>query len=310
MIFRRKNRRSDDLMHWLNYHHLMYFWTVARTGSVTAAAEELHLSRPAVTEQIRSLERSLGNKLFQQAGRRLVLTDFGQRVLIYADEIFTTGQELQRVVRGGHGETQRLVVGVPDELPKLVVFRLLQPAFNLKERPRLVCREGKRDDLLADLALHRLDLLVSDAPIEASMNVRAYNHRLGECGISFFSRPADTSRLRRGFPGSLNGQPALLPSASTTTRRLLDRWFEECCVQPQIMAEFDDSALMKVFGQAGMGVFPAPTIIEDEVIRQYRVKVIGRLESVREQFFAISVERRLKHPAVVAITAAARHDLF
>jgi LysR family transcriptional activator of nhaA len=297
-------------MNWLNYHHLLYFWTVARTGSVTAAAAELHLSRPAVTEQIRSLERSLDNKLFQQAGRRLVLTDFGQRVLIYANEIFTTGQELQRVVRGGHGEMQRLVVGVPDELPKLVVFRLLQPAFNMQERLRVVCREGKRDDLLADLALHRLDLLVSDSPIEASMNVRAYNHRLGECGISFFSRPAEAKRLCEGFPDSLNGQPTLLPSASTTTRRLLDRWFDDRRVQPQIIAEFDDSALMKVFGQAGMGVFPAPTIIEDEVVRQYRVKVIGRLESVREQFFAISIERKLKHPAVVAITDAARHDLF
>jgi len=297
-------------MQWLNYHHLLYFWTVARTGSVTAAAAELHLTRPTVTEQIRTLERSLGNRLFQQAGRRLVLTDFGQRVLSYADEIFTAGQELQRVVGGGGGESQRLVVGVPDELPKLVVFRLLQPAFTLSDRPKVVCREGKRDDLLADLALHRIDLLLSDCPIDASVHVRAYNHRLGECGVSFFACSADARRLRKNFPHSLNGQPALLPSPSTTTRHLLDRWFEERGIQPHIAAEFDDSALMKVFGQAGIGAFPAPTIIEDEIVRQYRVKPIGRLDSVREQYYAISVERKLKHKGIVAITAAARHALF
>ena len=297
-------------MQWLNYHHLFYFWTVAHEGSVTAAAEKLQLSRPTVTGQLRSLERSLGNKLFRQSGRRLSLTEFGLTVLAYADDIFATGQELQRTVRGVTGEAQRLIVGVPDEMPKLIVFRLLQPAFKLPERPRIVCREGKRDDLLADLAVHRLDLVLADAPLDASSSVKAFNHKLGECGVTFFARPDSAKKLKRNFPASLSGHPMLLPTPTTTMRRLIDRWLDEHQIHPLIAAEFEDSALMKVFGQAGVGAFPAPSVIEREVIKQYDVKPVGRVESLRERFFAISVERKLKHPAIVAITAAAREDLF
>jgi len=289
---------------------LLYFWTIVREGSVTAAAAKLHLSRPTVTGQLRSLERSLGNPLFKQSGRRLVLTAFGETVLNYAEDIFSTGEELLRVVRGGPSDVQRFVIGVPDEMPKLIVFRLLQPAFNLPERPRLVCREGKRDDLLAELAVHRLDLVLSDAPLDASTNVKAFNHKLGECGVSFFAVAGVAKKLKRNFPTSLNGQEMLMPASTTTLRRLIDRWFEGRGIEPRITAEFEDSALLKVFGQAGGGVFPAPTVIEREVVQQYDVRVIGRVESLRERYFAISVERKIKHPAVVAITTAAREDMF
>jgi LysR family transcriptional activator of nhaA len=297
-------------MQWLNYHHLYYFWSVAHEGSVTAAADKLQLSRPTVTSQLRTLETSLGNKLFRQTGRRLTLTEFGSTVLAYADDIFATGQELQRTVRGVQGDSQRLIIGVPDEMPKLIVFRLLQPAFNLPERPRIVCREGKRDDLLADLAVHRLDLVLSDAPLDASSSVKAFNHKLGECGVTFFARPDRAKKLKRNFPLSLTGQPMLLPTPSTTMRRLIDRWLDEREIHPLITAEFEDSALMKVFGQAGGGVFPSPSVIDSEVKRQYGVQAIGCVESLRERFFAISVERKLKHPAILAITTAARDKLF
>jgi len=297
-------------MQWLNYHHLYYFWTIAHEGSVTAAADKLQLSRPTVTGQLRSLERALGNKLFRQSGRRLALTEFGLKVLSYADDIFATGQELQQALRGVQGDSQRLIVGVPDEMPKLIVFRLLQPAFNLPERPRIICREGKRDDLLAELAVHRLDLVLSDAPLDSSSSVKAFNHKLGECGVTFFARADSAKKLKRNFPTSLNGQPMLLPTQSTTMRRLIDRWFDEREIQPLITAEFEDSALMKVFGQSGGGSFPAPSVIEREVIRQYGVQPVGRVESLRERFFAISVERKLRHPAIVAITASAREGLF
>jgi LysR family transcriptional activator of nhaA len=297
-------------VHWLNYHHLLYFWTVAREGSVSAAAERLHLSRATISGQIRQLERALGNRLFNQVGRRLVLTEFGATVLHHADEIFAAGDELQRAVRGATGEARRLVVGVPDVLPKLVVFRLLEPAFELPEPPRVVCREGKLDDLLGDLALHRLDLILSDSPLDASVSIRGFNHKLGECGVTFFAHPPLAKKLRREFPNSLNGAAILLPAERTTLRRLLDRWFEDTRIAPTIVAEFEDSALLKVFGQAGRGAFPAPTIIEEQIIRQYNVEEIGRVESVRERFFAISVERKLKHPAILAILRAARAEIF
>lgn len=297
-------------MQWLNYHHLLYFWTAARAGSISEAAKELHLSRPTVTGQIRRLESSIGGKLFAKSGKRIVLTTLGALVLRYANDIFATGEELQRALRGGPGETPRLVVGVPDGMPKLVVFRLLEPAFALAEPPRIVCHEGKRDDLLADLALHRLDLVLSDFPLETALSIRAYNHKLGECGVSFFANSKVGPRLRAGFPTSLNGTPMLLPTANSALRRGLDRWFEDLGVVPLIVGEFDDSALLKVFGQAGHGVFPAPAVIEAQVASQYAAAVIGRAPGLRERYFAISGERRIKHPAVLAITSAARTKIF
>lgn len=298
-------------MDWLNYHHLLYFWTVVREGSIAQAAAKLHLARPTVSGQLRQLENALGDRLFEQQGRRLVLTAFGEFVYRYADEIFTTGEELQQAIRGQLSTpAARFVVGIPDVLPKLIAFRLLRPALNLEEPVHLICNEGKLDELLADLAVHRLDLVLADAPVSPTINVKAFNHPLGECTVSVFGSPSLTRKYRHGFPGSLDGAPMLVPTENTSQRRALEQWFDSSDVHPQVIAEFEDSALLKVFGQEGFGLFPVPTAIENEVRRQYRVSLVGRLDDVYEQFFAISVERRLRHPAVRAISEAARDQLF
>lgn len=298
-------------MEWLNYHHLLYFWLTAREGTVAAAAELLHLTRSTVTGQIRELERSFGHALFQKEGRYLSLTEFGRMVYSYADEIFTTGQELQALAsREDAVKTMRLVVGIPDVVPKLVAYLLLKPALQLEQRVQLVCYEGKLDDLLADLALHRLDLVLSDAPASATLDVNAFNHKLGECGTSFFATLELAEEYRETFPESLAHAPLLIPTQQTALRRALNQWFDQTSIRPNIVAEFEDSALMKVFGQSGLGIFPAPSAIEEEIQTQYRVELVGQVDEVRDQFFAISVERRLKHPAVLAISQAARSTIF
>ncbi len=300
-------------MDWLNYHHLLYFWMVAREGSITKACEQLHLAQPTVSSQLRKLERSLGEKLFERSGRNLVLTETGRIAYRYADEIFALGSELQDAVAGrGSDRPLRLVVGVPDVLPKLVVYRLLKPALELEleEATQLVTYEGKLDELLADLALHRLDVVLSDAPAGPATAIRAFNHLLGECGVGFFGTDALARRCTGEFPGSLDQIPTLLPTENTILRRSLDQWFSEVGVRPRVVGEFEDSALLKVFGQAGEGVFPAPLAIASEVQRQYGVQRIGRVDSIRERFYAISVERRLKHPAVLAISKFARDEFF
>lgn len=296
---------------WLNYHHLLYFWMVAREGGITRAAEQLHLAQPTLSSQIRKLEKALGAELFERAGRSLVLTETGQLVYRYADEIFTLGRELKDAVRGQPSPwTLRLTVGVPDVLPKLVVYRLLKPALEFGERVQLVSYEGKLDQLLSDLAQHRLDVVLADSPLAAVSHVRAFNHLLGECSVGVFGVPELAARCGPGFPGSLHAAPLLLPTQNTTLRRTLEQWFDETGIHPQVVHEFEDSALLKVFGQAGQGLFVAPTAITGEVCRQYGVQLVGSLEQVKERFYAISVERRLKHPAVVAIRRAARDDLF
>lgn len=298
-------------MDWLNYHHLLYFWMVAREGSIAAAAEHLHLSQPTISSQVRRLEQSLGEKLFRRSGRGLVLTDVGQRVFEYAQEIFALGRELVDVVKGQPaGRPVRLNVGMPDVLPKLIAYRLLEPAFAMAEEMRVVCLEGKLGDLLADLTLQRLDLVLSDSPVTPAMHIRAFNHRLGQCGITFFGTANLTKQYRRRFPASLGEAPLLLPTVTNAMRRSLDQWFYHEGIRPRILGEFEDSALLNVFGQAGQGLFPGPTAIEGEIRRQYDVRVVGRLEEVRERFFAVSIERRLKHPAVLAITNTARQQLF
>lgn len=298
-------------MEWLNYHHLRYFWVVTREGSVSRAGKELHLSQPTISAQIRALEESLGEKLFTRTGRSLVLTDMGSVVFRYADEIFSAGQELMDILKGRPtGRPMRLVVGVADVLPKLITYRLLEPALKLPESIRVVCREDKPDRLLAELATHELDLVLTDAPIGPTVKVQAFNHLLGECGVTIFGPAKLASAYRRGFPQSLNGAPFLLPADNTTLRRSFDQWFEDEGIRPMITGEFEDSALLKVFGQAGAGLFAAPSVIEAEVRRQYGVQVVGRTEALRERFYAISVERKLKHPAVVAISEAARGKLF
>jgi LysR family transcriptional activator of nhaA len=295
----------------LNYHHLRYFQVVAREGGLAPAGRVLRLSHPTLSAQIHALEDQLGEKLFTRVGRRLVLTEVGRAVLRYADEIFSLGRELVDTVQGrAGGAPLRLDVGVADVVPKLVVRRLLQPALALPEPVRLICHEAPQQQLLAGLAQHELDVVLTDAPVPSGSSVRAFNHLLGESGVSFFGAEPLASAHRPGFPGSLQGAPVLLPLESLTLRRSLDQWFDRHGLRPRVVAEFEDSALLKVFGGDGLGIFAAPTVVEREVVAQYGVQLLGRAEEVRERFYAISVERRLKHPAVLAISDAARHGLF
>jgi LysR family transcriptional activator of nhaA len=298
-------------MEWLNYHHLLYFWVVAKEGTIAAACEELMLAQPTISAQIRTLEKALGEKLFRRSGRYLVLTETGRVVYQYADEIFSLGRELTDTLKGRPtGSPVRFNVGVADVLPKLVAHRLLEPALNLPERVRLVCYESTQAELLAKLAIHELDLVLSENPIGPDVQVRAYNHLLGECGVSIFGTKDLADSYRRRFPASLDGAPFLLPTSTTALRRELEYWFDAEDIRPAVVGEFDDSALLEVFGQAGAGLFAAPDVIEKEVRRQYGVRVIGRVKSVQERFYAISVERKVKHPAVIAIAHAAREKLF
>ncbi len=298
-------------MDWLNYHHLYYFWLVAREGSIARAAEYLHLAHPTISKQLRQLETSFNHTLFDRVGRNLILTEFGRMVFRYAEEIFSVGRELQDAAQGRPvGRPLKFEVGIPEVIPKLIAHRLLAPAFRLSEAIHVVCREGKHEELLAELAVHRLDIVFSDAPVSPTSNVRAFNHLLGKCGLSFFAAAELASKYRRKFPSSLDGAPLLLPIETTAVRRDLDQWFYAEGIRPRIVGEFEDTALMKVFGQDGIGLFPAPAVIEEEVCQQYNVHVVGRTETVRERYYAISVERRLKHPAVLAICESARDHLF
>jgi LysR family transcriptional activator of nhaA len=298
-------------VNWLNYHHLLYFWTAAREGSITKACRQLHLTQPTVSGQIRALERSLKTRLFERAGRSIALTETGRMVFRYADEIFSLGRELQDTLNSRPaGHALRLVVGVAEALPKLIVHRLLEPALHLGEEVRITCIDGEPDRLLAQLALHELDLVVSDFPANPRLGMKAFNHLLGDCGVTFFAKDDLARKYRRGFPASLDGAPMLLPSGNTALRRSLDQWFDEQEIRPKVRAEFTDSALLKAFGAFGVGIFVAPTAVEEDVRRMYGVSVVGREDSVRESFYAISVEKRLKHPAVVAISQTARKKLF
>lgn len=297
-------------MDWLNYHHLLYFWTAVREGSVTRAAERLMLAQPTVSGQIRKLEERIGQDLFDRGGRELVLTETGRLVYSYAERIFAVGQELLDVLGGGGPERpSHLRIGIAAALPKLVACALIEPALHGDDSLRVICHEDKAERLLAELALHAFDLVLSDAPIGPSARVRAFNHALGECGVTFFGVAGFAARLRRGFPGSLADVPVLLPTGNTMMRRSLDRWLERNDVRPRIVGEFEDSALLKVFGQRGVGVFPAPTIVQGEVCRQYRVRAIEQVEEVREHFYAITLERTLRNPVVAGICEMAREKL-
>lgn len=298
-------------MEWVNYHHLLYFWVVAREGGLLPAGRVLRLSHPTLSAQIHALEDALDQRLFAKVGRKLALTDVGRVVFRYAEEIFTLGREMVETVKGrSTGRPLRLDVGVVDVVPKLVVRRLLQPALSLPEPVRVVCYEASYEKLLADLALHALDIVIADAPVPSGSSVRAFNHLLGETTVSFFGTKSLVSTFKRGFPTSLNGAPMLLPLENSVLGRALHQWFDRHGVKPRVVAEFEDSALLKVFGGDGIGVFTAPTAVEKEVCRQYGVFVLGRAPEVKERFYAVSVERRLKNPAVVAISESARHEVF
>jgi LysR family transcriptional activator of nhaA len=297
-------------MQWLNYHHLLYFWAVAREGSIAAACRRLHLTQPTISSQIKQLERSFKVKLLERQGRSIGLTETGRIVYRYADEIFSLGRELEDAVAGRTSGGLRFVVGVADTLPKLIVHRLLAPALTLADEDvRVTCIDGDPDQLLARLALHELDLIISDYPANPRLGMRAFNHPLGDCGVTFFASAELARRYRRGFPASLDGAPMLLPASNAALRASVEQWFEELGMRPRVRGEFTDSGLLKTFGAQGEGVFLAPSAVEEEVRRMYGVSVVGRDKRLRERFFAISVEKRLAHPAVLAITQAARRSL-
>jgi LysR family transcriptional activator of nhaA len=297
-------------MKWLNYNHLYYFWIVAREGAIARAAEELMVSQPTISIQIKELETAVGQRLFDRVGRGLQLTDAGRIAFNYANEIFSLGQEMTNAhEHQPAGRPLKLSVGILDVIPKVVVRRLLDPALRLPQPLRLVCREDKADRLLADLAARRTDVVLSDAPIGTAVQVEGFNHLLGESGVSFFASKDLAARLKRGFPKSLNGEPVLLPTDHTQVRRSLSQWFDSKRIHPVVAGEFDDSALMFWVGQSGTGVFPAPSIMEATIQRDFGVKLVGRAPDVRERFYAISMEAKLKHPAVVAVCEAARKSL-
>jgi LysR family transcriptional activator of nhaA len=299
-------------MEWLNYHHLLYFWSVARAGSIAAASEELRLAHPTISSQIHRLEDSLGVKLFVRRGRNLVLTDAGRVAFRYADEIFSLGREFTETVKGRTSAHQmRLVVGVSDVLAKSIVHRILEPAFRLEEKVRVICREDRSiEAFMGDLAAHAIDVVLSDAPASASSPIRAFSHPLGECGSVFFAAPELARSCRWRFPGSLDGVPFLLPASDSTFRRALEEWFDGHAIHPLVVAELDDAALANVLGEAGLGVFAAPDVVEKEIRRRYKVQVVGRTQEIRQRFYAISVERKIRHPAVAAICEVARKHIF
>lgn len=294
----------------INYKHLHYFWVVAKQGSIARASERLHITPQTISAQISMLEESIGESLFSKAGRNLELTESGRLVLSYAEEIFALGGELEDALRNLPQDRPMVFkVGIADVVPKTIAYQLLAPALSLPDPVRIVCRENNLANLLAELALHRVDMVIADGPIPPGINVRGFSHSLGECGISFLAVPHLAETLRKDFPRSLNGAPMLIPSESNLVQSKLLDWLDSLRVYPRIVGEFDDSALMKVFGQAGTGCFVIPSPIAAEVAKQLGVQVIGSTEEVREQYYAISVERRISHPAVSAITATAREWL-
>ncbi len=295
----------------INYKHLRYFWVVAREGGVARASERLHLTPQTISGQLSLLEKHLGVDLFSRVGRNLELTDSGRLVLSYADEIFSLGGELEEVLNQLPDDRPQLFrVGVVDVVPKSIAHRVLQTALQMPEPVRMVCREASLDMLLAELAVHRLDLVLADRTIPPTISMRGFSHKLGECAVSFFATEKLIKKLTGDFPRCLDGAPILLPSSGTQLRSGIDKWLDKHRIHPRMVAEFDDSALMKVFGQQGVGVFIAPAAIEAEVALQYQVSAIGRVDEVQERFYAISVERKVTHPVVSAVVEAARESLF
>ena len=297
-------------MTWLNYHHLLYFWKVAKTGSVTAASKELRLAHPTLSAQIRTLEKSLGHKLFRQVGRNLQLTETGQLAYRYANDIFSLGEELIQTIEGRPASGGiRLKVGITDVLPKPMAYKFLEPALQLPD-VRAVVYEGKPNELMSQLVVHELDLVLSDFPLGPQFTLNAFNHLLGESKISLYGAQRLATKYESGFPRSLEGAPFLLPTENTSLRRVLNHWFASKRIRPQVIAEFEDSELLKEYGQAGGGLFAASTVIEEHTLRHYRVKTLGQLEAARMRYYAISPERRITNPAVTAIIEAAKREIF
>lgn len=296
---------------WLNYHHLRYFWAVAREGSVSRAAQQLRLAQPTVSEQIRALEHAIGERLLARAGRGVVLTEVGKTVYAFADEIFRLGRDLQDTIKGRPtGRPSRLGVGILDAVPKLAAFRILEPVLAMDPPVRLVCVEDTPERLLDRLSTHELDVVLADAPIGPSHASRAYNHLLGECRVGIFGTPRLARAARRRFPDSLAELPFLLPTTDTTLRRSLDAWLDQRGILPNVVAELEDSALIVEFGALGAGLFAAPDAIMEDALRARGLQRVGSIDPLRERYYAISIERKLAHPAVVAIAGAARRRWF
>jgi LysR family transcriptional activator of nhaA len=295
----------------LNYKHLHYFWAVAKAGSIARASEQLHLTPQTISGQLSLFESIQGERLFKKSGRNLELTEAGRLVLSYAEDIFSLGKELEQVLH--HLPTERIVqlrVGVSDSVAKAVAYRLLEPALRIPQTLKINCREGKLEYLLAELAVHKLDVVITDTPMPTNVNVRGYTHQLGECGISFFGTEKLMQQYPAPFPACLDGAPLLLPGDDSALRSKLMHWLNAHQLHPRITGEFDDSALMSAFGQAGAGFFAKPSAITDIVTRQYDVQLAGSTEEIKEQFYAISIQRKLTHPAVLAISRAAQNSMF
>jgi LysR family transcriptional regulator, transcriptional activator of nhaA len=296
-----------EIVRRLNYQHLLYFWSVVRTGSLTRACEELALSAPTVSAQLRTLEERLGEKLLRKSGRILVPTEVGRMVYGYADQIFGLGRELMDALeQRPSARTLRLLVGIDDVVPKEIAYRIVQPGLQLKQPVRLACREGTLERLVAELAIHEIDVVLSDAPVTPSLNVRAYSHSLGSCNVYWMATPALAKTLRRGFPKSLDGVPILLPTDDTAIRRALDLWLERQGVRPLMLGEFEDYAMLREFARAGHGFAPVPSVLEAQFRQQNGFMRIGMVRGVKAEFFAISVERKIRHPAIAAMTDSAR----
>lgn len=292
----------------LNYHHLLYFWVAARDGGITAASRTLSLAPSTISAQIRQLEEQLGHALFRRDGRALALTDVGQTVYGYADEIFALGRELSQTLAENPLERMaRLVVGVADVLPRLLAMRLVRPVLDVGEGVRLACRTGAPETLVEGMRLHQVHLVISDAPAPATEGVdRVESHLIGRCGIVLFAAPDVATRYRSPMPRVLDGAPFLLPGPHTRMRRAVDEWFVARRIRPRVVAEFDDSALMKVFGQAGHGIFPGPALVAREIAQDFGVLPIGRLDGAEERVYAHTLERRTAHPLVERLIAGAR----
>lgn len=296
----------------MNFKHLHYFWVTARAGGIMRAGEQLHITPQTLSGQIKLLEESLGRRLFTKSGRQLELTEDGRKALKYADDIFALGSDLKNAMANPQSGVQILAfrVGVADSVAKSVAYRLLEPALSIPEPVRLIGTEGKFPDLLAQLALHRLDLVIADEPLSKRISVKAFNHELGTTPMSFFCVPELKKVLKGKFPQCLHDAPMLIQGSASSVRQQLDGWLVSHKIQPRVVGEFDDGALMKAFGREGRGVFMSPRILEDEIVAQYGVEVIGRTDELVEEFFAVSVERRISHPCIAAITQNARGRLF
>lgn len=293
-----------------NYHHLYYFWVVAREGSIARACRELQLAQPTISAQLRVLEEAIGKPLFLRRNRGLVLTDIGRTVYRYAEDIFAIGKTLSQVLEGLEPQQPiRLVAGIADGMPKLIAYRFLEAALDIPEPVQITCRESRLDHLLADLAINEVDIVISDAPVPPTIRINAFSHFLGESEVTLFATAKMATAYRAGFPRSLDQAPFLLPTSPSTLRLELDRWFAAHDIHPRIVGEFDDSAMLKTFGQAGRGIFPGLTVLEKEIVQQYHVRVVGHISTIKEQYYGITLERTMKHPAVVAIAESAMRQL-